>query len=139
MNSFIIFIFLIICSILWAFHVIINRMIFNDTNPIHFFIITSVILGLICLPFLFFIDLDLIKNQSKYVIIYPVIGIFANILFFYCVGYSKNHVASVVCIQNTLLVLFVCALGYYLLEEQLNNKKILGIFCGLITVYLLSE
>ena len=138
MNQIVINILLIISSILFAVTIIINRYIFKDVNPIHFIILSSVILGLICLPFLFFIDYNIIKSHSKYLVIWPLLNIIANIMFFYCIGHNKNGSGSMVCIQNILIIIIVFVLSFYLFEENLDNKQVIGLIFGAISVFLLS-
>ena len=138
MNNVVIFIFLILCSLLWAIHPVINRLIFHDINAIDFFIITSVVLGVICLPFLFRVDFNILKEQPKYVIAWPLISIIANILFFFCVGYSKNQLSAVVCIQNILFLIFVMVISFFIFEERLSQRQIVGMILGFVSVYLLT-
>lgn len=138
MNNVVIFIFLILCSLLWAIHPVINRLIFNDIKAIDFFIVTSVVLGVICLPFLFMVDFKILKSQPKYVILWPIISIIANILFFYCVGHSKNELSAIVCTQNILFLIFVMIISFFIFQERLNNRQITGIILGFISVYLLT-
>jgi len=138
MNNLIIFLLLISCSFLWAIHPVINRLIFHKIDPIHFFIITSVLLGLICLPFIFLVDFKIINEQPKYLIAWPLISIIANILFFYCIGYSKNELSAIVCIQNVLFLIFVMIISYFIFQENLNNKQIVGMILGFLSVYLLT-
>ena len=138
MNIILINILLIVSSILFTGTIIINRLIFKDVNPIHFIILSSVILGLICLPFLFFIDYNIMKTHSKYLVIWPLLNIIANIMFFYCIGHSKNGSAATVCIQNILIILIVFVISFYLFEETLNSKQVIGLILGAISVYLLS-
>ena len=138
MNIILINILLIVSSILFAVTIIINRYIFKDVNPIHFIILSSVILGLICLPFLFFIDYNIIKTHSKYLVIWPLLNIIANIMFFYCIGHNKNGTAATVCIQNILIIIIVFVISFYLFEENLDNKQVIGIIFGAISLFLLS-
>lgn len=139
MNEFIIFSLLIGCSLLWAVHPIINRMIFQEINPFHFFVLTSVTLGIISLPFLPFIDIQPFKDKPTFIISWALISVIANIMFFYCIGHSKNTLSSIVCLQNLLLALFVGILGFIVFREPFHRNQFMGILLAIASIYLLTS